>query len=702
MGETRVSGTRSSLGAAAAGAEADVEAAAVQTAEGGVAASAASSASGSASGSGSDVDLDEALDAVVTALGGERREGQHAMAHGVWDALEDRVPLLVEAGTGTGKSLAYLVPAVVHAVTRNERVVVSTATLALQRQVLIKDLPLVSGALEPLLPRAPQVALLKGWHNYLCRHRLDGGYPDEAPGLFALDLATEHPAGAEEESLGEQVVRLRTWAEETETGDRDDLVPGVSDRAWRQVSVPAMDCLGPRCPLLAECFPERAKVAAHAADVVVTNHAILGIAASGSPGVLPEHQAVVVDEAHELAARARAAATAELSAASVGRTARMVRRHAGAVVASLDDAADALSAALAEVPPGRLPSGLSVELEGIVTLLGAALREALTATKPASGAAPDGALQMARSALTVGVEIVDRLLSDAVAQRRDVLWCEELTDGSRRLRVAPLEVAGLVAEHLLTDRGAVLTSATLRIGGTFEGAAHDVGLHGADTYRELTVPGPFDYRRQAIRYVAAHLPAPGPTPSDAMLEELVSLVTASGGGALGLFSSRRAAELAAAHVRAATGLEVLCQGDDVLATLVARFRENDATSLFGTLSLWQGVDVPGRTNRLVVIDRIPFPRPDDPVVQARSEVAARRGKNEFLTVSAAHAALLLAQGVGRLVRSTQDRGVVAILDSRLVRARYGGFLERSLPPMWPTRDGEIARGALRRLAAESH
>lgn len=648
--------------------------------------------------------IDAALDLVVADRGGQRREGQHAMARAVGEALEGRTPLLVEAGTGTGKSFAYLVPAVLRAVTKSERVVVSTATLALQRQILTKDLPAVAGALADALPRPAEVALLKGWHNYACKHKVSGGYPEETGALFELEPAAEHPATDGDEGLGAQVVRVREWAAATETGDRDELVPGVGDRAWRQVSVTKMDCIGQRCPLLAECFPERARVAAKEADVVVTNHAMLGIAASGSPNVLPEHHALIVDEAHELVGRSRSAATAELSGPSVDRTARMVRRHAGVVVASLEECAQQLAAAIIAVPAGRLPDGPTPQLTEVITLLAAACREALSATKPSGGGggAGDGGVQMARSALTVALEIADRLLSDNVAQRRDVLWCDERSDGSKRLFVAPLEVAGLVADHLFADHAVVLTSATLRIGGQFTPAAHEVGLHDPAGYRELEVPAPFDYGKQAIRYVARALPTPaagGGGPE--ALAEIVGLLEASRGGCLGLFSSRRAAERAAEHVREVTDLPVLCQGEDSIGELVRAFREDPEASLFGTLSLWQGVDVAGLTNRLVIIDRIPFPRPDDPVVQARSEVAASRGANAFLSVSAAHAALLLAQGAGRLIRATTDRGVVAILDSRIATARYGGFLLKSLPPMWPTTDPTVARAALRRLAQEA-
>ena len=198
-------------------------------------------------------EVDPLLDLAVDALGGARREGQHEMARAVADALDSQSPLLVQAGTGTGKSLAYLVPAVHHAVTQDERVVVSTATIALQRQVVARDLPLVAESLAQHLPRAPRTALLKGWQNYVCRNKLEGGYPDDEPALF------DAPGRGATSDLGAQVLRVRTWAHETDTGDRDDLVPGVSERAWRQVSVSKLECLGSKCRFFTECFPENAR-----------------------------------------------------------------------------------------------------------------------------------------------------------------------------------------------------------------------------------------------------------------------------------------------------------------------------------------------------------------------------------------------------------------------------------------------------------
>ncbi|WP_240038392.1 ATP-dependent DNA helicase [Actinomyces procaprae] len=634
------------------------------------------------------------------------------MARRVAHAITSGGHLLVQAGTGTGKSLAYLVPAMVHAVDAGERTVVSTATLALQRQVLTKDAPLAADAVERTTGTRPTVALLKGWQNYLCRHRLAGGYPDDdADTLFSAAAATPRVRIGEgaEQSLGEQVVRLREWAEQTDTGDRDDLVPGVSDRAWAQVSVAAAECLGTNCPLHDECFPVLARATAAEADVVVTNHAMLGIAVAGNPGVLPEHEVLVVDEAHELADRVRSQGTASLSAAAVARVAATARRHAGVLVNDLEEAGQTLQLALAELPDGRLTDGLPPALADALTLLGAACRQVLTDVREAAKAAGSasasgdaGAVALARTAVADMTDVVERMTSDSVAQRRDVAWVERPRLGNEppRLTLAPIDVAGSVADTLLADRAAVLTSATLALGGSFNPMAAALGLTLADAgWEGLDVGTPFDYARQGILYTPTHLPRPGVGISEAALEEVVALAEASRGGMLGLFSSRRAADDAAALLRERTALTVYAQGEDRLPTLVEAFAADEDACLVGTLSLWQGVDVPGRTCRLVVIDRIPFPRPDDPVAQARSEAVTAAGGNGFMTVSATHAALLLAQGAGRLVRRADDRGVVAVLDPRLRTARYGAFLARSMPPLWPTRDRDVVMGALGRLAA---
>jgi ATP-dependent DNA helicase DinG len=679
--------------------------------------------------------VDALLDLAVGVLGGARREGQHTMAVEVADAIDSGRHLLVQAGTGTGKSLGYLVPAVRHAVLADERVIVSTATLALQRQVITRDLPLVAQAVAPRLPRVPRIALLKGWHNYLCLHKIRGGYPVDDATLFDLpaDAGADHPAtelpatelpatersgraawpraGRRRDdgsaSLADHVRRLHDWAGETDSGDRDELVPGVPDRAWRQVSVPSLECLGQKCPLLSECFPERARQAAREADVVVTNHAMLGIAAAGNPGLLPEHRVVVVDEAHELVDRATSAASVELSLTTLDHAARLARRHAGAQTTALDAAAQELGSLIAQAEVGSFPLGLPDALRAAVGAVRDELRDLLTRVKPDTSpgtGTPEGGAKMAQSAVLQAFEIAERMAAEDSSA--DVLWCSRPGEGSgwgdgvSRLHAAPLNVAGLIRTGLLEDATAVFTSATLAIGGQFDAVAGTLGLSKSDhaLWRGIDVGSPFDYPRQGILYVAKHLPAPGREPAtEAQLDEIAELVDAAGGRTLGLFSSRRAATAVADAMRDRLDFPVLAQGDDQLPTLVSQFAADPATCLFGTLSLWQGVDVPGPSCQLVLIDRIPFPRPDDPIKAARARAVEKAGGNGFMAVSAMHAALLLAQGAGRLIRTVEDRGVVAVLDPRLATARYGAFLVRSMPEFWPTTDGRTVREALRRL-----
>lgn len=637
----------------------------------------------------------------VDALGGSTRTGQDAMCERAAATFDSGDVLLAQAGTGTGKSLAYLAAAMTAAAETGQRAVISTATLALQRQVLLADAPLVADAVAEITGNRLDVALLKGWNNYVCRHKLSGGYPeDDAPTLF--DAGSAHPLEGPRGSLGAQVVRVREWAEETETGDRDDLVPGVSDRAWRQVSVSKLECLGAKCPMRTECFAELARAKAHAADVVVTNHAMLGVAAGGSPGALPEYEFLVIDEAHDLVSRVTSAATVDLSAGAVDRVARGVATHAASAHPKLSDAAAAVRAALDALPDGRLVV-LPATLQDAAVLLASATREAVAAIGGVGSDDDAGSRAVVKSELVVLSEIADRLMAGTVESNRDVAWVGRGRDSSDppRLYLAPLSVAHQINEHILGERAVVATSATLQLGGSFDPAAWAFGLVGDDG-REWSgedFGSPFDYGKQGILYVASRLPRPGRDGvSKEALVELTELVRASKGGTLGLFSSLRGAQRAAEYVRQYVTSDVLLQGEQQLPQLVKQFASDRQTSLFGTLSLWQGVDVPGDACRLVVIDRIPFPRPDDPIMSARTQKAEEAGRSGFMEVSVSHAALLLAQGAGRLIRRSEDRGVVAILDSRVATSGYGRYLMASLPPLWPTRDGELVRRSLAALA----
>ena len=643
--------------------------------------------------------LDELLHAAVVGLGGTERPGQVAMARAVARAVEAREHLLVQAGTGTGKSLAYLVPAVAHAFATGRPAVVATATLALQAQIVDGDMPRVAEALEPLLGRRPTYALVKGRRNYVCAHKLDGGFPDDDEGLFGIGQVD-----AAASRLGAEVLRLREWSRQTESGDRDELVPGVSERAWRQVSVSAHECLGSRCPLVAECFVERARDAATDVDVVVTNHSFMAIDSFEGRQMLPEHDLLVIDEAHELVDRVTATITDELTGAMVLTAAKRAGRLSDSS-ATLEEAGQLLTTTLEPLAEGRLqglPESVALALARVretARSVQSDLKAASGEAKPVPGEEPDGARQVARAAADEVHENAERILE---GRELDVVWLSQDARRGPVLRVAPMSVASLVREKVFAGRTVVLTSATLELGGTFDAVAGTIGLRGdgAPAWQGLDVGSPFDYPRQAIAYVAAHLPPPGRDgPSDASLDEIEELVRAAGGRTLGLFSSTRASQTAAERLRARLGetYPVLCQGEDQIGTLVRQFARDPRTCLFGTLTLWQGVDVPGSSCQLVIIDRIPFPRPDDPLASARAQAIARMGGNGFLAVSATHAALRLAQGAGRLVRRGDDRGVVAFLDSRMMTARYAGFLQRSLPPFWPTTDKAMVLGALARL-----
>lgn len=636
--------------------------------------------------------LPELLHAAVADLGGTERPGQREMAQAVLDAIDKDEHLLVQAGTGTGKSLGYLVPAILHAQRTGQPAIVATATLALQGQIVDRDLPRLATALAPHLGRRPTYALVKGRRNYVCLHKLEGGFPDEEDGLFEVAEADANVG-----RVGQEVVRLRAWAQETESGDRDELVPGVSERAWRQVSVSAEECLGSRCPMAAECFVERSRAAAKDVDVVVTNHSFLAIDAFEGRFMLPEHELLVIDEAHELVDRITSTITDELTPGLVRTAARRARKADSSDL--LEDAALVLERALESQPDGRIDA-ISDQLVLALQTVRDAARAVQSDLKPQPGEQLDGAGQVAIAAVE---EVFDNSARMIEERELDVLWNRIDQRRGPILHVAPMSVAMLVRDKIFSDRTVVLTSATLELGGTFDALAGTMGLRGAGSpaYRGLDVGSPFNYGEQAIAYVAAHLPPPGRGGlSEQMLDEIEALVRAAGGRALGLFSSMRAAKEATEAMRDRLGeseIDILCQGEDQISTLVRQFAREPKTCLFGTMSLWQGVDVPGSSCQLVLIDRIPFPRPDDPLSSARTEAIGKMGGNGFMAVSATHAALRLAQGAGRLVRSSTDRGVVAFLDSRMMTARYAGFLQRSLPPFWPTTDQRLVISALERL-----
>ena len=650
-----------------------------------------------------------ALDAAVSAIGGKPREGQIEMAEAVANALTDRHHLMVQAGTGTGKSLAYLVPALVH----GRKVLVATATLALQRQLVERDLPAVVPALEKRLGRSISYAIYKGVGNYICLAKMNSEEPDP-DGELLLEASY----------LEKDAKRLHAWARSKDvSGDRDDA-PEVDRRVWAANSLSGRECVGAdSCAYGSQCFAAKAKAKAQDADVVVTNHTLLAIEIVDAHPILPERDAVIIDEAHEFMDRTTQAVTEELTSSRVQRAAAMARKYMpGKISEAFTNAADSFHDAMNDYgsdvkgdfsKQGRLqeiPQSLEHPIRKIRET---ATSVAQTLTSDEEILDPDALAERARvkGAVQEIATIAGKLLKMGDTH---VLWYEPTFS---TLYLAPLSVSHVLRSNLLTQSPVIATSATLTVGSGFDAMAKSIGfIVGEEGDQEvkdgdidpanlqtMDVGSPFDFANQGMLYLPKHLPEPtrdGTSPQ--VLEELGELIDAAGGRTLALFSSWRGVEAADLHLRNVLKerpISIITQKrGDAVAPLVERFARDETSVLLGTMSLWQGVDVPGNSCILVVIDRLPFPRPDEPVLAARSALADTAGGSGFMQVSVPRAALLLAQGAGRLIRSVDDRGVVAIMDSRIVTKRYGNVLLNSMPPLWRTNDKEVVRTSLSRLA----
>jgi len=651
----------------------------------------------------------KALEVAVAAIGGAPREGQIEMAEAVANALTNRHHLMVQAGTGTGKSLAYLVPGIVH----GRKVLVATATLALQRQLIDRDLPAVVPALEKELGRSITYAIYKGVGNYVCLQKMNSDDVD-ADGALILEVS----------SLEKDAKRLIDWAKTPGvSGDRDDA-PEVDRRVWAANSVSGRECVGAEiCEFGGKCFAVNAKAKAQTADIVVTNHTLLAIEIVDSHKILPERDCVILDEAHEFMDRATQAVTEELTSNRVLRAAAMARKFMPGKLSdafhkaandfheSMVDYGDGIKGDLTsqgrlEVIPQSLESPIRKIAENSKAIVQFLLADdeiintdALTERARVKGAVNEIATTAAKL-----LKLGDGL----------VLWYEPTFS---TLYLAPLSVSEVLRENLLTKSPVIATSATLTVGKGFDSMAKSIGfVIGEELNAELRddeidpanlqmldVGSPFDFANQGVLYMPKHLPEPGRDgPSQEVLTELGELIDAAGGRTLALFSSWRGVEAADAHLRKVLEelpIKIITQKrGDAVGPLVSRFAKDETSVLLGTMSLWQGVDVPGNSCILVAIDRIPFPRPDEPVMSARAAQADAAGGSGFMQISLPRAALLLAQGTGRLIRSVDDRGVVAILDSRIVTKRYGSTLLNSMPPLWRTSDSAVVRDSLRRLA----
>ena len=609
-------------------------------------------------------DAAAALGEVIAGLpgGGEQRDGQAEMAAAVHDVIAGGDTLLCQAGTGVGKSLAYLVPAAL-AAAAGKRVVIATATLALQDQLVGKDLPLVAAGMAQRLGRPVRWEVLKGRNNYLCRHR----FGEHAQQQFDLG---DGPATPAELARQQQLAEISQWVPRTRTGDRSELAVAPDARVWSSVSVTSTECIGAeRCPEGHRCFAEEARARSARAGILVTNQHLYCIDLFGDGYLFGPHDAVVFDEAHQLEPVVTQVAGLEITPAGFTRLAAEARA-VGAAGTAADAVADVSNRLADELGPLR------------DTRLGAITGDLASLLEVADSRVADLAAEL-RSAGDDTADLerlrVGRIAAESLTALRAALDPPQgtviLVEGRGRLRLAPLDVGDLLASRLWGRQACVLTSATL--GPHFVGR---LGVPAAD-HAYLAVDSPFDYRTNALLYCARHLPAPT---SDAYraaaIDELAELVAAIGGRTLALFTSWRALnDTADALTERLSGIRVLRQGGELSnAALLDALGDDPATAVFGTMSFWQGVDVAGPALSLLAIDRLPFARPNEPLAAARREAA---GNDAFMTVDVPNAADMLAQGVGRLIRTTADRGVVAVLDSRLATAGYRPRLLDPLPPM---------------------
>lgn len=600
--------------------------------------------------------------------GGEDRPGQVEMASAVAAALDDKTHLIAAAGTGTGKSLAYLVPILMS----GQRAVVATATKALQDQLANKDLPFLADHLDVPF----DYAVLKGRSNYVCRQRL---------AELEVDAHQLGLDGIDESADEDELAQILEWVARTATGDRAELDFEPSGRTWAAVSVGPTECPGAkRCPMGAECFSEEARQRAYEADIVVVNTHLYALDVVSDGAVLGEHDVAVIDEAHLIEDIVASAAGFDLTAGRLRRLAQTIRSIIADddLVTGLMEAGDQLGLDLEPLAGNRLhEADIDRDLARILNRARDRTNRAMEALrKIPDDSSPDVIGRKVRAMQAAGHLIADIDVALDLIEGT-VAWVE----GGRNptLKVASIDVADLLADKLWAQRTAILTSATI--------PANLPGRIGLDRlpHESLDVGSPFDFDEAGLLYCAAHMPDPRSDDfADALHAEIESLIMAAGGRTMALFTSWRRMEAARDYLLDRIPYTLLAQGDEPKQALVDRFMADEESVLFATMSFWQGVDLPGRSLSCVIIDRLPFPRPDDPLLQARRE---RVGPSAFREIDLPRAAMLLAQGAGRLIRSSSDRGVVAILDSRLANNRsYRWELIQALPPLRRTKDRDEA------------
>lgn len=627
-----------------------------------------------------------------------------------------------ESMVPTHNSLAYIVPAAMS----GQRVLISTATKQLSEQILRDDLPLVAETIKDTLGRELVYSLLKGRQNYLCLQRknelisLDEQAPDEQEGLFDAPAPRASPMRPTSEDIA-HLNELLKWADETPTGDRSDAPP-VPDKVWDEVSTDAGGCPGARiCIYADDCFAEKAREQAKLSDIVVTNHAQVGQDLNTGSSLFGDWDVLVADEVHELRHYLSSAWGTDLNARLLGTELKNLFRRVPTKKSTeaITDLSDViltdvalLEASIDTLPGGLLsdlPEDISVTIESIVARLGTVI-DVLKAATVGNGPSKQTVLIESLAAKAIDLRGNLHEAGGEITPGVTVRWVEKgWGTNASTMKTAPLWVGPQLMETL-GSRTMIATSATITVNNSFDSfitamawdkpPSADVG---ARDYTALDVGTPFDYPKQGMLYIPNPKTFPAPTGKDrvahteAVLDTITSLITAAGGRTLALFTTRKAANAAAEHLRDTITTPVLAQGDAPPSQLIDEFTHNETTTLCATMGFWHGVNTPGASCSLVIMDKIPFAPMDDPLMSSQRQYVDDAGRSGFDEVFVAEAAIMLAQGAGRLIRSGTDRGVVAILDPRLRTTRYGTSLIRSLPPMRTFDDQSVVEGALRRL-----